>query len=73
MGNVLEHESSGSIEDADVIEDDLKWLAVSKNNLKLYRLCGASIGWLAVLTDRTRLRVQHAFAERELLFALAGK
>lgn len=30
MGNVLEHESSGGVEDADVIEDDLKWLAVSE-------------------------------------------
>ena len=29
MGNVLEHASSVAIEDADVIEEDLKWLGVS--------------------------------------------
>lgn len=29
MGNVLEHESARGIEDADEIEDDLKWLEVS--------------------------------------------
>lgn len=31
MGNVLECESSGGVDDADVIEDDLKWLGVSKS------------------------------------------
>lgn len=30
MGNVLEHASSVAIEDADVIEEDLKWLGVSE-------------------------------------------
>lgn len=30
MGNVLEHASRVAIEDADVIEEDLKWLAVSR-------------------------------------------
>lgn len=29
MGNVVEHASAVGIEDADVIENDLKWLAVS--------------------------------------------
>lgn len=29
MGNVLDHESAGVTADAEVIEDDLKWLAVS--------------------------------------------
>lgn len=28
MGNVLEHAGSVAIDDADVVEEDLKWLSV---------------------------------------------
>lgn len=36
MGNVLEHESALSrVQDADIIEEDLKWLAVSGATRKL--------------------------------------
>lgn len=38
MGNVLEHASRVAIEDADVIEEDLKWLAVSL----IHTLCSDS-------------------------------